>query len=175
MKTSRRSSERPCFHHRAFREPELDDRLREPGTITTKSKLLTSAWTADVSALETAIRRLRMDPREVSCQIVLFEIAGDRHLHVNVIHEHETVHVNGWTGPAPVPAGFVNKRTFAHSQPRDTMRRILNMVLAAEISPPGKAPYMNARSLAVRRSQVVKAAARSAGSLLQPIFTGRAR
>lgn len=51
--------------------------------ITTKHKLLTGYWTADVEALETAVGRLKADgPRANDCQVVFSEIVGDAHLHV---------------------------------------------------------------------------------------------
>jgi hypothetical protein len=99
--------------------------------ITTKHKLLTESWTADVEALETAIRRFKADgPRANDCQVVFFEIVGDAHLHVNVMHKHPTMTVSGWAGPASLPDGFVHNRTFGDMQPSQMIRHIREMVFA---------------------------------------------
>jgi hypothetical protein len=86
--------------------------------ITTRHKLLTGSWTADVEALETAIRRFKPDGlRANDCQVVFFEIVGDAHLHVNVMHKHPTMTASGWAGPASLPDGFVHNRLFGDMQP----------------------------------------------------------
>jgi len=41
------------------------------------------------------------------CQVALFEIVRDDHLHVNVTHKHATRTVRGWAGPAVLRRGFV--------------------------------------------------------------------
>jgi hypothetical protein len=109
-------------------------RRRGPMAITTKHKLLTGSWTADVEALETAVGRFNVDhPLTNDCRVVFFEIAGDEHLHVNVTHRYPTRAVSGWAGPASVPDGFVHNRTFGETQPRQMIRHIRDMVLAARI------------------------------------------
>lgn len=106
-----------------------------PMAITTKRKLLTSFWTADVEVLETAIGRFKTDSLLANdCQIVFFEIAGDGHLHVNVIHRHATMTVSGWAGPASLPDGFVHNRTFGDVQASQMIRHIRDMVFAPRIS-----------------------------------------
>ena len=95
-------------------------------------KLLTDAWAADVQTLETGIREFgtalghRNDYR-----ISMFEMAGDRHLHVNVIHAHETKPVKGWAGPGVSAAGFVHNRTFDSTSTDRILHDIRRMVFAA--------------------------------------------
>ena len=97
--------------------------------VTTRHKLLTGSWTADVETVEAAIRRF--SSTENSCDVVLFEIGGDDHLHVNVTHRHATQPVNGWAGPGSVPDGFIHNRTFADTEPQQMIRHIRDMVFAA--------------------------------------------
>lgn len=100
--------------------------------ITATHKLVTESWTADVEAVETAIRRFRSSSND--CQVTLFEMAGDRHLHVNVTHTFPTTTAPGWAGPACLPQGFVHNRRF--SEPAgQIVRHIRNMVFAAPIGP----------------------------------------
>ena len=80
-------------------------------SITATHKLLTESWTADVDAVETAIRRFRSSGND--CQVRLFEMAGDRHLHVNVTHKSPTITAPGWARPARLPQGFVHNRRFS--------------------------------------------------------------
>src|SRR5882672_11531493 len=81
--------------------------------VTTDHKLLTSAWTADVATLETAIGQATVRrPLTNDCHVVFFEIPGDDDLHVNVTHQHPTMNVRGWAGPARLPDGFVHNRRF---------------------------------------------------------------
>jgi hypothetical protein len=102
--------------------------------ITSRHTLLTDSWTADVEALETAIGRFKSErPLTNDCQIALFEIARDAHLHVNVTHRYATRKVRGWAGPASVPDGFVHNRTFGDTQPSRIIRHIRDMVFAARI------------------------------------------
>jgi hypothetical protein len=63
--------------------------------------------------VETAIGRVTAD-RAVrnDCQVVLFEIVRDEHLHVNVTHKYSTRTVRGWAGPARLQGGFVHNRIF---------------------------------------------------------------
>lgn len=103
-------------------------------SITTRHTLLTGSWTADVEALETAIGRFEAErPLTNDCQIALFEIARDAHLHVNVTHRYPTRKVRGWAGPASVVDGFVHNRTFGATQPSRIIRHIRDMVFAARI------------------------------------------
>jgi hypothetical protein len=67
------------------------------------------------------------------CQIALFEIARDAHLHVNVTHRYPTRRVRGWAGPARVPDGFVHNRTFGDTRPSRIIRHIRDVVFAARI------------------------------------------
>lgn len=101
--------------------------------ITATHKLVTESWTADVEDVETAIGRFRSSPAlSNDCQIRLFELADDRHLHVNVTHKFPTTTAPGWAGPASLPQGFVHNRRF--SEPAgQIVRHIRNMVFAAPI------------------------------------------
>jgi hypothetical protein len=99
--------------------------------VTTTHTLLTSSWTADVEALETAIGRFTAHRRLANdCQIVFFEIAGDGQLHVNVTHQYSTMPVRGWAGPARLPGGFVHNRRFGDTPPIQIIRHIRDMVFA---------------------------------------------
>ena len=102
--------------------------------ITARRQLLSDSWTADVANLECAIGRFKAD-RDMAnnCEVVLFEIAGDDHLHCNVTHRHATKTVNGWAGPGRVPDGFVHNRRFGDSPPHDVIRHIRAMVFAARV------------------------------------------
>jgi hypothetical protein len=99
--------------------------------IKTTHKLLTDAWTDDVHNVEEAIRRFG-EGRTLRnhCEVVLFEIDRDDHLHVNVTHEYATKPVVGWIGPAILPGGFVHNRIFADTRPKDIIRHIRQMVFA---------------------------------------------
>ena len=101
-------------------------------TVTTKHRLLTTAWTADVETLETAIELFTANrPLANECHVAFFEIAGDRDLHVNVTHHHRTAAVRGWAGPAIMPDGFVHNRRFGGTPPNTIIRQIRDMVFAA--------------------------------------------
>jgi hypothetical protein len=68
-------------------------------TITARHNLLSDSWTADVEALETAIRRFKTDRHLMNnCEVVFFELVGNGHLHVNVTHTYVTKAVSGWAG-----------------------------------------------------------------------------
>jgi hypothetical protein len=104
-------------------------------TLTTKHKLLTHSWTTDVEAVEAAIGRFRADRVPGNdCQVVLFEMVRDGHLHVNVTHKHPTKSAPGWAGPASLPQGFVHNRRFSDAQPTgQIVRHVRDMVFAAPI------------------------------------------
>ena len=103
-------------------------------TITTDHRLLTTSWTADVRALETAIGRFAKDPALTGdCSVMLFEVAHDGDLHVNVTHKHQTAAVKGWAGPGNVPAGFVHNRRFGEMPQSGIVGHIRDMVLAARM------------------------------------------
>ena len=100
--------------------------------IKTTHNLLTDSWTGDVQVIEEAIGR-RGAGRAVTndCQVALFEIVHDDHLHVNVTHKYATRTMPGWAGPAVLPSGFVHNRTFGDARPSDIIRHIRRMVFAA--------------------------------------------
>jgi hypothetical protein len=103
-------------------------------TIRIERKLLTDDWTADVRMLETAIRGFGARQTLTNdCRVVLFEVAHDGELHVNVTHAHETRSVPGWAGPGSVPEGFVNNRTFANATPSRIAGHIRDMVFAERV------------------------------------------
>ena len=103
--------------------------------ITTAHKLLSDSWTEAVAIMETAVRRFRADHAPSNaCQVVLFEMACDPQLHVNVTHEHLTKSVPGWAGPGALPQGFVHNRTFSESQATDRIvSHIRDMIFAAVV------------------------------------------
>lgn len=104
------------------------------GAISARRQLLSDAWTADVENLESAIGRFKANRDAANnCEVVLFEIAGDGHLHCNVTHRHATKTVHGWAGPGRVPHGFVHNRRFGDTPPHDVIRQIRAMVFAARI------------------------------------------
>jgi hypothetical protein len=104
-------------------------------TITTTHKLLTPSWAPDVAAVETAVGRFRVNRVPGNdCQVVLFEMVRDGHLHVNVTHKYATMSAPGWIGPGSLPQGFVHNRTFSEAQPtRQIVRHVRDMVCAAPI------------------------------------------
>ena len=102
--------------------------------ISARHQPLSDSWTAHVENLESAIGRFRTDSTVPNnCEVVFFEIAGDGHLHCNVIHRHPTKTVTGWAGPGHVPEGFVHNRRFGDMPQKDMIRHIRDMVLAARI------------------------------------------
>jgi hypothetical protein len=102
-------------------------------TITTTHRLVTASWTADVETVETAVSRFRTDHAlSNDCHIVLFEIADDGHLHVNVTQKYPTKGAPGWAGPANLPQGFVHNRRFSKAQSSGhIVRHVRDMVFAA--------------------------------------------
>jgi hypothetical protein len=99
--------------------------------VTSRHKLLTSSWTADVETFERAIGRFTLDrPLANDCHVVFFEVPGDGQLHVNVTHQHQTMAVRGWAGPARLPDGFLHNRRFDDTPPRQIIRHIRDMVFA---------------------------------------------
>jgi hypothetical protein len=93
--------------------------------------LLTDAWTADVQALENGIGGFGTPPGlGTDYQISLFEMAGDKHLHVNITHARQTKPVDGWAGPGVTPAGFVHNRTFDPASTDRILQDIRRMVFA---------------------------------------------
>jgi hypothetical protein len=102
--------------------------------ITTTRNVLTRSWTADIDALETAIKQLTSRrPLTNDCRVALFEVIGDRNLHVNVTHLHRTRAPRGWAGPAVLPQGFVHNRTFGDMPQQQIVRHIREMVFSARI------------------------------------------
>ena len=106
----------------------------DPLAITTRHRLLTDVWTADVETAETAIAHFTADrPLTNDCQVVFFEMDRDRHLHVNVTHKHLTTGINGWAGPGAVRDGFVHNRTFGDVSPGQIVGHIREMVFAPRV------------------------------------------
>ena len=100
-------------------------------SLRTTHKLLTELWTADVQAAETAIGHFSASRAVTNdCQVALFEIARDNHLHVNVTHKYPTRTVRGWAGPASLQSGFVHNRMFHTSQSDAIIGHIRKMVFA---------------------------------------------
>jgi hypothetical protein len=110
------------------------DRPKRPVPILTTHALLTEAWTGQVQTIELAIRRFKPDHSSTNdCEVVFFEIPGDRQLHVNVTHKYPTKGVAGWAGPGSVPSGFVYNRRFSDTRTGQLTRHIREMVLAARV------------------------------------------
>jgi hypothetical protein len=108
--------------------------MRPRSHVTVRHNLLSGAWTAEVDALEAAVRRFDADgPVTNDCQIVFFEIARDPQLHVNVTHRHPTKNVRGWAGPARLPDGFIHNRRFEEAPLDQIVRSIRKMVDAERI------------------------------------------
>lgn len=102
--------------------------------VTTAHKLLTSSWTSEVEALETAVARFNEDrPVTNDCLVAFFEIARDDQLHVNVTHKYPTRTAPGWAGPARVPDGFVHNRRFGDAPRIKIARHVRDMVFSARI------------------------------------------
>lgn len=119
---------------RRLRRPESHtaDSGRGAG-VTAGHSLLTNSWTMDVEELEKAIGGFTADrPLASDCQVMLFEIAGDEQLHVNVIHgrAHPPVAVRGWSGPGLLPDGCVYNRRFADAPAAEIVEHIRRMVFA---------------------------------------------
>lgn len=98
--------------------------------LVAQQKLLTKAWVDDVSLVMAAIRQFTARRTlQNGCRVVLFELAGDRELHVNVTHDHHTASLAGWSGPGITPDGFVHNRRFDRTE-RAIARHILDMICA---------------------------------------------
>ena len=112
-----------------------NDRGGEAVGISAKHQLLSDSHrTAGVEKLERAIGRFNADRiMGNNCEIALFEIVGDEHLHCNVTHRHATKTVTGWAGPGHVADGFVHNRRFGNTPHTDIVRHIRDMVFAAQV------------------------------------------
>jgi len=108
--------------------------MLKTGAITTQQRLMTTNWSADVQALDEAVRAFA-NVRDVKndCGITFFEMRGDAALHVNVTHRHKTATARGWAGPASLNDGFVHNRTFAPDSSPTIMRNIRAMVFAPRL------------------------------------------
>jgi hypothetical protein len=104
---------------------------KTPGIIATHA-LLTGAWTMDVKSLEAALGRVKPEAGvNGHCRVTFFEVAGDRNLHVNVMHHAATEGVLGWAGPGATADGVVYNRTFNRMPRYQVLRQIKNMIFAA--------------------------------------------
>ena len=100
--------------------------------VSARHRPLSNSWTAEVENLEWAIGRFKARSNVAnSCEVVFFEVAGDRQLHCNVTHRHATRTVTGWAGPGHVPRGFVHSRRFGDTPHNAIVRHIRDMVFAA--------------------------------------------
>ena len=88
-----------------------------------------------MSRPQAAVGRFRADHAPSNnCQVVLFEMVRDGHLHVNVTHQYATKSAPGWAGPAGLPQGFVHNRTFSEAQPTgQIVRHVRDMAFAARM------------------------------------------
>ena len=102
--------------------------------ITTKHQLLTGCWAVEVTQIQKAIEGLSdAGTLNNDCGVTLFEMEGDRDLHVNVTHKHRTLSLKGWAGPGHTVEGFVHNRRFAVAPPELIARQIRAMVGAARV------------------------------------------
>lgn len=102
--------------------------------IKIRRTLLTGTWTAAADAVETAVGRFAADrPLANDCEIAMFEMAGDRHLHVNVTHSYPTRSIRGWAGPGKVTQGYVHNRRFGHARRRLLIRQVEEVVMAPRL------------------------------------------
>ena len=101
-------------------------------SLTTKHKLLTSFWNSYVNDAESAIAGRQPDAtRGNACDVVFFEMPGDRQLHVNVTHARQTVTEQGWSGPANTATGFVHNRVFGRAQASRIVSHVRRMAFAS--------------------------------------------
>ncbi len=99
--------------------------------VMTSRNLLSEAWNADVRAVELAIAQFTSKRSLTNpCRVAFFELPGDRHLHVNVIHRLKTASPRGWAGPAALPEGFVHNRRFGVATASQLTKFIRDMVFA---------------------------------------------
>jgi hypothetical protein len=111
--------------------------LKRPDDVTKPAiaashALLTGAWTVYVKAMEEALGRLGMDRGAAEdCRVTFFEVAGDRHLHVNITRRSATVAVNGWAGPATTADGVVYNQMFDRMPRYQLLRQLKHMIFAA--------------------------------------------
>lgn len=121
----------PSRIKRSVARAPVDSQAAGPVGISARHQLLTDSWAAHVEALERAIGSIRTDGTLINdCDVVCFEIAGDRHLHVNVTHRYATRRVKGWAGPGHMPAGYVHNRRFSDTPPSEMIRNVRDMVFA---------------------------------------------
>ena len=107
-------------------------RPERSGRLSSKRKLLSASWVADVDAIETAMSRFEhQHPLAGDCEVAFFEIAADVKLHVNVTHRRRTKGIRGWAGPADTSDGFVTNRTFDPIPTTRIVRHVREMVFAA--------------------------------------------
>lgn len=100
-------------------------------TVKVENKISTEDWQDDASAIMADLRSFtRRRTLDHGCRVVLFELAGDRDLHVNVIHPHSTAAPAGWAGPGVTPGGFVHNRRFDYAESDRIARHIQEMVYA---------------------------------------------
>ena len=125
----------PRVENRAYGSPADSHHNGRSGgavAISARHQLLSDSWTADVEALETAIGHFRTDGKlTTNCEVVCFEIAGDGHLHVNVIHRYATKAVREWAGPGKIAGGYVHNRRFGETPTNEIIRQVRDMIFAA--------------------------------------------
>jgi hypothetical protein len=139
MKYARNNGMRsnPRVGNGSYNPPDDSSESGRHGSITAISArhtLLSDSWTAQVAALEAAIRDFKPDRHwPNTCEVVFFEVPGDEHLHVNVTHRYATKVVSGWAGPGSIPDGFVHSRTFGDTTQSEIIRHIRNIVFAPRV------------------------------------------
>jgi hypothetical protein len=109
-------------------------RMERTGRLSSKRRLLSASWAADVDAIEAVMWRFEDGhPLASDCEVAFFEIAADEKLHVNVTHGRQTKEVRGWAGPASTPDGFVTNRTFTAIPRTRIVRHVRDMVFAGQV------------------------------------------
>jgi len=97
-----------------------------------EQRLLHEDWKDEADAILSAIRAsTRRRALRHHCRVVLFEITGDRSLHVNVTHQRSTATPVGWVGPGVTADGFVHNRRFDFTESDRIAGHIQAMVYAA--------------------------------------------
>jgi hypothetical protein len=119
--------------HSEFQASSRDGSREAITGISARHQLLSDSWRRkDIQELEWAIGRFKSDSNVANrCEVALFEIVGDEHLHCNVTHRHATKSITGWAGPGHMPGGFVHNRRFRDMPQKEIIRHIRDMVFAA--------------------------------------------
>ena len=97
--------------------------------------LLTSTWTVQVDALQSALETANIpDEACQGCITTLYEMAEDGLLHVTITKPWVTMLVTGWIGPILRTDGRIDyTRTFIVESTSEMMRHIRDMLSAPKL------------------------------------------